>query len=367
MLSVETGPAQGISIDLVDGKGMSEENPPNAAVSSEKAPDEAPARRSLLPVHRDWTPVERAVLIAVLATVLGSLFVTTYSLALGDPVPRRIEAALVGDRASDQPTVNAVQTAADHALQFTRYASVRGALRAIDQQQVYAALDLRSPRPTLYVASAAGASVARILEGVSVADPRVRVVDTHPLAPTDPNGLDIFYLMLVGTIVGFLTVFQVRANAGDLSLRRWTGFIVAFALAASLVLTLLDGPILNRLQLPVLEVWAILAVHILAVASFASLMVVLIGRWAILPIWLFFVVLGNSSSGGAVSPPLLPAPFAFVSQWLPSGATVTSLRDAIYFSDYQRARPLLVLTAWAVALFGAMLLVSSRRRTSPGE
>jgi hypothetical protein len=78
-------------------------------------------------------------------------------------------------------------------------------------------------------------------------------------------------------------------------------------------------------------------------------------------------VLGNSSSGGAVSPPLLPAPFAFVSQWLPSGATVTSLRDAIYFSDYQRARPLLVLTAWAVALFGAMLLVSSRRRTSPGE
>jgi hypothetical protein len=171
----------------------------------------------------------------------------------------------------------------------------------------------------------------------------------------------------VGTIVGFLTVFQVRGNAGDLSLRRWTAFIVAFALAASLVLTLLDGPILNRLDIPVLEVWAILAAHILAVASFASVMVVLIGRWAILPVWLFFVVLGNSSSGGATAPPLLPAPFAFVSPWLPSGATVTSLRDSIYFSDYQHARPLLVLAAWAVALFGAMLIASRRRRTSPGE
>jgi hypothetical protein len=48
------------------------------------------------------------------------------------------------------------------------------------------------------------------------------------------------------------------------------------------------------------------------------------GRWAIVPTWLFFVVLGNSSSGGAVSPPLLLPPFAFVLQWLPSGATVTS-------------------------------------------
>jgi hypothetical protein len=39
-------------------------------------------------------------------------------------------------------------------------------------------------------------------------------------------------------------------------------------------------------------------------------MVVLIGRRAIVPTWLLFVVLGNSSSGGAVAPPLLPAPFA---------------------------------------------------------
>jgi hypothetical protein len=95
-------------------------------------------------------------------------------------------------------------------------------------------------------------------------------------------------------------------------------------------------------------------------------MTVLIGRWAIVPTFLFFVVLGNSSSGGAVSPPLLPAPFAFISQWLPSGATVTSLRDAIYFPGYQHARPLLVLAAWAGALFSAMLVAAHRRRTSPG-
>ncbi len=304
--------------------------------------------------------------IAALTIVMGSLFLTTYTLALGDPVPHRIDAALVGDPAQHARTVAAVERVADGSLVFERYGSAAAARHAIDRQRAYAALDLTSERPTLYVASAAGASVARVLERVSATDPGVRVVDMHPLAPSDPNGVDIFYLMLVASIVGFLTVFQVRTNAGGLPLQRWTAWVVGFALAAGLVLTLVAGPVLDRFHVPVPETWGILALHILAVASFASLMAVLLGRWAIVPVWLFFVVLGNSSSGGAVAPPLLPAPFAFISQWLPSGATVTSLRDAIYFPGHQHARPVLVLAAWAAALFAAMLVASHRRRTSPG-
>jgi hypothetical protein len=102
------------------------------------------------------------------------------------------------------------------------------------------------------------------------------------------------------------------------------------------------------------------------VASFTSLMSELIGRWAILPTWSFFVILGNTSSGGAVSPPLLPPPFAFISQWLPSGATVTALRDAVYFTDYQHVRPIAVLATWATLLFIAWLFVSHRRAANPG-
>jgi hypothetical protein len=45
---------------------------------------------------------------------------------------------------------------------------------------------------------------------------------------------------------------------------------------------------------------------------------------------------------------------------------VISLRDAIYFPGYQHARPVLVLAAWAVTLFAAMLAASHRLRTSPG-
>jgi hypothetical protein len=316
--------------------------------------------------EREWRPVERAAVIAGIAITMGALFVTSYSLALGDPVPHRIDTALVGGRTDQARTIHAAQRVARNSLAFHHYDSLQGALHAIDEQRVYAALVL-TPKPTLYVASAAGASVARLLDQVPVADPAVRVVDTHPLPPSDPNGLDIFYLMLVATIVGFITIFQAHANAGALDLRRSAAFVVGLALAAGLAFTLLDRLLLHRLDLPIAETWGILSLHVLAVASFASLMIVLLGRWAILPTWLFFVVLGNSSSGGAVSPPLLPRPFALISQWLPSGATITSLRDAVYFHSYQHAEPIAVLASWGVLLFAGWLLVSRLRQARPAQ
>jgi hypothetical protein len=321
---------------------------------------------SRLREHR-WSPPERVVVIVVVAILGGSLFVTSYSLALGDPIPHRIQVALVGDPTRHQPTVDALQGIARGSLAFQRYPSVPAALHAIDEQQLCVALDLTSQPPTLYLSSAAGVSVARVLEGIATVDPTVRVVDTHPLPASDPNGLKLFYLMLVATIAGFLTTFQVRANAGGLSLGQWTVFVLALAVAASLAFTLVEGPLLGLLDLPVLESWAILALQLLAVASFASLMAVLIGRWAILPTFLFFVILGNTSSGGAVAPPLLPPPLAFVSQWLPSGATVTALREAVYFPAYQHAHPFVVLATWATLLFAAMVLVSHRLGRSPGD
>lgn len=310
---------------------------------------------------REWSTTDRAILISVVAIVMGCLFLATYSLALGDPVAHRINAAIVGDSAAHIPAVDAVQRVADGNLDLHRYASVPAALHAMDRQQVYAALVVSTNRPTLYVASAAGASVARLLERVSNVDPKIRVVDTHPLGVEDPNGLDAFYTMLVATIIGFITVMQVRAHASGLPLRRRVAFVVGLAVSAGFALTLVGGMTRPGHNAVNPEAWGILTLHLLAVTGFTSLMTDLVGRWAILPTWLFFIILGNSASGGAVSPPLLPAPFAFVSQWLPSGATVNALRGATYFSDFQHSRPSAVLALWVVSIFTTWLLVAHRR------
>jgi hypothetical protein len=139
--------------------------------------------------HR-WTPVQRAIVVAILATAVGSLYLITFALALADPVPHRIEAALVGDAAAHPGPVEAVERVASGKLAFSRYPSTAAALRAIDQQGVYAALGLTSSKPALYVASAAGVSVARVLDRIAAVDPGVRLVDTHPLSEHDPNGVE---------------------------------------------------------------------------------------------------------------------------------------------------------------------------------
>ncbi len=311
--------------------------------------------------NRHWTDAQRVTMIAAITIVMGCLFVTSYSLALGDPVPHKIDAALLGDHAASPAALDAVDRVTNDKVVFRPYNSLTAALRGLDEQRIYAALDLNASQPTLYVASAAGTSVARVFERIYAVDPSVRVIDTHPVASDDPNGLDIFYLLLVTTIVGFVTVFQVRAHVDGLRLRHHMTFLLCLALAGSLALALVDGPLLRRPSGMYPEEWGILALQLLAVASFTSLMIELVGRWAILPTWIFFVILGNASSGGAVAPALLPQPFAFASQWMPSGATVTALRNAIYFRDYQHLRPFAVLGAWTAGLFIAWLATAHRR------
>ena len=85
---------------------------------------------------------------------------------------------------------------------------------------------------------------------VATVDPEVRLVDTHPLSGHDPSGVEIFYLVLIATIIGFFTIFQARANAPLRSALPRVVFVLAFSTATSLVLTLIDGPQLRRHRLP---------------------------------------------------------------------------------------------------------------------
>ena len=139
-----------------------------------------------------WSTTSRAALISAVTIAVGCLFVSAYALALGDPMPRSIDAALVGNGAAHPQIVVDGQRVAGGSLIFRDYPSRPAAFHAIDLQQVYAALDLRTTRPTLYVASASGASVARVLEETPRIDPRIRVIDTHPLQRSDPGGWSSF-------------------------------------------------------------------------------------------------------------------------------------------------------------------------------
>jgi hypothetical protein len=317
-------------------------------------------------------PYGPAIVVAVVAVLLGGLFVTSYTIALARPQPHNVPTALVGSvrPTGDRQLVLALERAAGTDFAFRPEPTEAAARAAIQQQRVYAALVLTSPRPRLLVASAAGASVARVFEQAAQQVQEVRgrpldVSDAAPLPKRDPNGLVVFYTTLGATILGFLTTFQLRANAAGLPLRAWFGFKLGIALGAGLVLTLVTGPLLDALGGAFAERGALLSLESLAASFFAATMTVLIGRWALVPTWLLFVVIGNTSSGGAVAPPLLPPALEFIGRWLSPGATVEALRTAVYFPHHQHLQPWLVLIAWVLLGLAALVVAMRVKRQTP--
>jgi hypothetical protein len=130
-------------------------------------------------------------------------------------------------------------------------------------------------------------------------------------------------MTLAASILGFVTMFQLRANAPGLRFRDWLAGIGALAVLGGLVLALVADPLMGALRGPFFQLWPALAAEVAVAALFCSTMIVAIGRWAIIPTWLTFIVLGNTSSGGAVAQPLLPPFYAFMGRFLPPGATVS--------------------------------------------
>jgi hypothetical protein len=128
---------------------------------------------------------------------------------------------------------------------------------------------------------------------------------------------------------------------------------------------LVTGPVLHALGAPFPELWLLTSLQIAVAAAFNSTMLVLIHRWAIIPTWIVFILLGNTSSGGAVSASLLPQPFAFLNHALPSGATVSAIHAATYFPDNQRTLPIVVLVLWLVTCLTALIVFSRKLGRSP--
>ncbi len=153
---------------------------------------------------------------------------------------------------------------------------------AIDEQASYAALVLGPGSPQLLISSASGASVARALEQAAEvsqgAGQPVRVVDLHPLPPGDPQGLVSFYVTIAASLIGFVTMFQLRGNAAGLSLRGWLATIAVLAIAGGLTLALVTDPLIGALRGPFAELWLAFGAEIAVAALFCSTMLVLIGH-----------------------------------------------------------------------------------------
>ncbi|MFB4309640.1 ABC transporter permease [Actinomadura sp. GTD37] len=299
------------------------------------------------------------VLLLILSTAAG-LFAGSYCFAMANPAPRYLPVAMTG-QGDSAAFVQALDEHLDSSLRVRHYPTYAKADDAIDEQRVFAIITLGGGRATFDTSPASGASVARLLAAAAPAAGRsagvpVTVRDIRPLQPTDPQGLAIFYISLAAVIIGFVGAIHLNVHAKGLNPVERIVFTAAYAVLGGFTICSVVDPLLGVLDLPFAESWAISSLTMFTTGIVFTMFNALIGRWAMIPTWGLMVVIGNPSSGGAVSWPLLPSPLGLVGRWLPPGASVEAQHTAIYFRDHQHAQPFVTLAVWALVCTAVYLV-----------
>ena len=316
----------------------------------------------------------RSVLVGVVAVaVLGIqlAFTASYAGALHAAEPRDLPVAAAVPEAQRQPLGQALAEAGAPVV-LHDVDDAAAAERQVRNGDVDGAFVVEADGPHLLVASAGGPATVTALQAVfepvaQSAGAPLQVDDLVPLPAGDSRGLVSFYL-LVGWVVGGYLLSAVLGvslgmtptglRAGLARLALLAGYAVASGVLGTVVVDAGYGYLVGS---PVATA-ALGALVVLAVGAASMALQAMFGIIGTALVLLLFVVAGNPSAGGPWPSDLLASPWREVGPWLPNGAGLAALRDAVYFTGSHLGGPLAVLAAWAVLGVVGTALLSARGR-----
>ena len=107
---------------------------------------------------------------------------------------------------------------------------------------------------------------------------------------------------------------------------------VALGVGSGLVTALVTNVLIGAYPGHFFAVWGLATLFVFAIALPIAAFQAIFGIAGSALGWILFLVIGNPASGGSSAPELLPGFWRTLSQLLPPGAGVTSLRDAVYLT-----------------------------------
>ncbi|MGW6706590.1 DUF3533 domain-containing protein [Streptomyces sp. NPDC054956] len=321
----------------------------------------------------------RAALLVLGVLALQLAFITSYVGAFHHPVPSEIPIAVAAP---------AAPVAEQSAKQFSalpgkpldaRVAEDEAAAREqVLNRDVDGALviDPAGKTDRLLVASGAGASVSQALEQiVGLAEKAqgrtVQVVDVAPADAGDARGLTSFYLVVGWCVGGYLcaAILAISAGARPANIHRAVirlGVLLAYAVAAGLLGSVIAGPVLGALPGSIMGLWGLGTLVVFAVGAITLAFQGVAGVVGIGLAILLVVVFGNPSAGGAYPYPLLPPFWRAIGPALPPGAGTYAARSIAYFKGNDAGGALLVLGGWALLGSAVTLVCAVSRKGKAG-
>ena len=299
-----------------------------------------------------WFPVFFAIALPV-----------TFEAALHQPQPHNVPVAVVGDADRVRSMTDGLHSAPAHGLEVRHLPSAAAAIAAVRDREVAAAYVDDGSATTVYLARAASPIRAGYLQGVFARLAGNRppaVVDLVPVAAGDGGTGTFFFvfpMMMVGLITAIvllqLPTWRIGRRVVAVAVVGAVGTLAAYIAAVGLDI-LPDKPLL-------------LVGAFLVTQVFGQLMVgaaPLLKQYFLPAALTFSLILGVPSSGGAVSPDLLPTVFRYLSDALPLAQGVDLTRSVAYFHNASTTQPTLVMLLW-VALAAGTVGIAWRRQPRP--
>ena len=321
---------------------------------------------------------------ALTGMVLPVFFVIAFTLcfvsAFQSPAPHGVSVAVAGPTAQTAPLRAGLARAAGPAFAVTAVPNLAAAARQVRDQDLYGAYVPAAPgKPaaTVIVSSASGVPVAATVQTLFRAvaarqGVRLAVLDVRPLPAADRDGDSLFFFLVGCSVAGFMAIAATGAYARELRPRHRWPLIAAGSAAIPVLAYLLAGPGLGAISGPAGAIVALLgagALYVFTVAAIARGLQVILGQAilglaAILTFLATFVMLNFPSSGGAISPVLLPTFWHVLNRFWIGAAAFDAFRSIIYLGGHGAGTDLLKLLAWLGV--GVMLLaLPATRKIAP--
>jgi hypothetical protein len=314
-------------------------------------------------------PDDRKLLVASLGVLVAVFALVSSNVAANhSPKPHSLPIGLVGTSAVANAARAELARPAPGAFAVHAYRSLTSARTAVLHRSVYGAFQ-PVPSPVLLVASAASPPVSVLLQTTfarvaSRSGRALAVRDLVPLPTSDSSGATSFSLVLSLIIAGLASTTAVYLLTRQRPEAFRVALTVAIGVSAGLITVLITNVLVGAYPGHFFAVWGVATLFVLAVGMPIAAFQLIFGIAGTAIGAILFLVIGNPASGGSSAPELLPGFWRTLSQILPPGAAVTSMRDVVYFHGHGSAHALIVLVVYTV-LGAAVAMIVYRLRARP--